>query len=137
MATDEGQTTSNYVSCDIADCGSTTFTYYGSSRGIDCPYLGKCSDYQRCCGSCRHNTAKRSYYEPEDYPYYPEPYYPWYPYYPSYPWYPTITFDGSPTTISDDIGNDLSMPTTSDTTWDNPNTITSDDTMTDTCYATS
>lgn len=122
MATKEGQTTSNYVNCgDTASASSATFTYYCPSRGVSCLYSCKCSDYKKRCDSCRLNTAKRSYYEPEDYTYYPKPYYPWYPYYPYEPyhlWYPyTITWDGSPTT-------------TSDTTWDNPIP------MTDTCYVT-
>jgi len=43
---------------------------------VNCPYKNKCSSYPTFCGSCRHNTSKRDYYEP-DYPDYWRPVYPW------------------------------------------------------------
>jgi len=53
---------------------------------VVCPYKNKCVSYPNRCNTCKHNTAKRDYYEPEpSSPYDP---YPWIPYPPYYPWYP-------------------------------------------------
>ena len=45
-----------------------------------CPYQHVCSDYGVRCGTCMH-SPKRSYYQPQPWPYYdpwyPQPYNPW------------------------------------------------------------
>jgi len=63
---------------------------------VICPYLDKCSNKDNMlfsCNTCRHNTGKRNYYEPDTnpIPYFPPPYNPPleipYPYNPNYgPW---------------------------------------------------
>ena len=58
---------------------------------VVCPYKNKCISYPTRCASCRHNSGKRDYYEPEPYPYYPYPYNPWYPYTWPYTWWTTDT----------------------------------------------
>ena len=58
--------------------------------GVVCPYKDKCVSYPTRCNTCKHNSAKRDYYEPEPCPYYPYPYNPWYPY--TNPYQPWITW---------------------------------------------
>ena len=55
---------------------------------IECNYKGKCISYPVKCGSCKHNSGKRDYYEPDFGPYWRR-YYPWYPWYEPYVWYST------------------------------------------------
>ena len=53
---------------------------------VECNYKGKCTSYPQKCGSCKHNTGKRDYYEPDFGPYWRR-YYPWYPWGEPYVWY--------------------------------------------------
>jgi len=43
-------------------------------NNMDCPYKYECTDKGMLCNSCRHNTGKKSHYEPEPIPYIPYPY---------------------------------------------------------------
>ena len=65
---------------------------------IECNYKGKCTSYPAKCGSCKHNTGKRDYFEP-DWPWHR--YYPWYPYYPWYVESPTVWVTSGNTTAKD------------------------------------
>lgn len=40
---------------------------------VVCPFMDKCTAYPYSCSSCKHNTGKKSYYEPDYQPYW----YPW------------------------------------------------------------
>lgn len=46
---------------------------------VICPYKDNCTEYQKQCHSCRRNTGRRNYYEPDYAPYYPVNPYPCYP----------------------------------------------------------
>lgn len=54
-----------------------------------CPYANECSDYPYKCYSCKH-SKKKSHYEPD-----------WSPWYPN-PWYPYVTY-GDHTTCTTSI----------------------------------
>lgn len=63
---------------------------------IDCRYIHKCTSYKERCNTCRHNRAKRDYYDPEPW----TPWYPWYPY--INPWWPYWDYQEPTGTITDD-----------------------------------
>lgn len=74
----------NFVQAEdsTAKDSSPTFYHFIVAMEVKCPYSSKCIDFEKRCGSCKHNE-NRSFYEP-DYPY--RDYHSWYPDYPYYPY---------------------------------------------------
>ena len=64
---------------------TTKTNYMRVGQTVSCPYFDKCCDVlTEKCNSCQLNKDKRSYYQPQRYYEYCEPYY--YPHLPETPW---------------------------------------------------
>ena len=63
---------------------------------VECNYKGKCISYPAKCGSCKHNTGKRDYFEPDYWPHWRR----WYPYYPYWEYQEPYVWYGTTTTVS-------------------------------------